>query len=208
MTISEAVCEQAIRHVRIKTESKITSQDTWVTDLQTAQWDVPTTCGPGLWRNRGMKELMFWAGCDSRTEIRSCPSGDPSSSHFILYLPCQVLFYEEKLIVCGVKYPLGEYHFPQSYVPWLWLMFLNWYWTFIKSQVMFPFSQFVTSSFLRGRLAHHNYSTVRKLFQFGECLPYGSLVTIHNSLQYLIITQMNQLKYSEVMGLAVDNTVK
>lgn len=67
---------------------------------------------------------------DSWTVIRSCPSGDSSSSYLISYPLGQVLFYKENL-VCGLNCSLGGQHFPQSHVPWLWLMFLNQYLIFI-----------------------------------------------------------------------------
>lgn len=132
---------------------------------------------PGLCRCQVAKELVFWAGCDNRTGISYCPSDDLSSWHLILYPPGQVLFYEEKPVVCRVKCELaqGGQHFSQSRGPWLWSVFWH------------------QRSFHHSSEEDWHMVIIPHLgnFQFGEWLPYGSLVTAHSSLHYLIVTPMN-----------------
>lgn len=198
------VSEQAIGHVRINTESKVRSQDPWVTGMQPARLDTPPTCW-ALWRCRGTKGWYSEAGGGSGTGLGSFPSGDPPSSHLILYLPGQVLCMNKKSVVCGVKCELSlrRATFPSISCPMAVIgvlksiLDLNPVLTGVPIQPQLP-----APLLLWGRLAYHTYSTFRKLFQFGQraSLWFLSYYSQFTAISYCNSDELTKPRQSDEIG--------
>lgn len=91
----KAVRHQITRRIRINRESKTRPRDIWGTGLYLAHQDA-SHIWPGVARALEESRGQGAAGCDSGTETRAFPAGDPSSLHLILCPSGQVFFHGEK----------------------------------------------------------------------------------------------------------------